>query len=232
MPQPLDSPSKNQSPDPLDTRTSLLEAAERLFAEEGVHQASLRAITQAAGANLAAVHYHFGSKEALVREVLGRRLGPLNRRRLELLDRVEAQTSNPRVEDVVRAFVLPTLEMIQREQGGHAFARFVCRTFSEPDESYRGIILEQFRDILERFTAAFTRALPGLSREEFFWRFHFMVGAVVHTAGLGFLAQRLSNGLCDPADLDGLTTKLVRFLSAGLEAEATAQSADSEGMPG
>ena len=212
-----------------DTKTSLLDAAENLFAQEGIHRASLRAITQSAGANLAAVHYHFGSKEALVREVLARRLGPLNRRRIDLLDRVEAADAVPAVEGIVRAFVQPTLEMVQRERGGHAFARFVCRTFSEPNESLHDLVLEQFRDIVARFTTAFERSLPDLPREELFWRFHFMVGSMVHTAGLGFLAHRLSDGLCNPTDLDGLTTRLVRFLTGGLEAEATA---NREGDPG
>jgi len=206
----------------LDTRTNLLDAAEHLFAHEGVDRASLRAITQAANANLAAVHYHFGSKEALVREVLERRLGPLNRRRLELLDRVETANSEPTLDSVITAFVQPTLEMVERERGGHAFARFVCRTFSEPDENLRDLVLEQFREVLARFTAAFARVLPGLPAEEMFWRFHFMVGAMIHTAGLGFLAQRMSDGLCNPSDLNGLTARLVRFLSGGLAASATA----------
>lgn len=204
-----------------DTRTKLLDAAEVRFALEGVDRASLRSITQAAGANLAAVHYHFGSKEALVREVLARRLNPLNQRRLELLDEVEAKPGIPAVHDVVRAFVRPALEMVQQERGGHDFARFVCRTFSDAGDEFRGIVLDQFREVVERFTAAFERALPGLPRDELFWRFHFMVGSMVHTAGLGFLAERLSNGLCDPDDLEGVTAKLVGFLAGGLSAGAT-----------
>lgn len=222
MAEPLGNGAQTREPtSTADTKTNLLDAAEHLFANEGVDRASLRAITQAAGANLAAVHYHFGSKEALVREVLARRLSPLNQRRIKLLDRVEAENRAPSVEDVVRAFVQPTLEMVQRERGGHAFARFVCRTFSEPDETFHDIILDQFRGIVARFSTALGRALPGLPREELFWRFHFMVGSMVHTAGLGFLAHRLSDGLCDPTDVDGLTTRLVGFLSGGLEAEAT-----------
>lgn len=212
--------------DSTDTRTSLLDAAERLFALEGVDRASLRAITQAADANLAAVHYHFGSKEALVREVLARRLAPLNKRRLELLDRVESGNVEPTTEAVVRAFVQPTLEMVQRERGGHAFARFVCRTFSEPNDDLRDLVLDQFQEILARFTAAFGRTLPELPREDLFWRFHFMVGAMVHTAGLGFLAHHMSGGLCNPADLDGLTTQLVRFLTGGLEAQAAGAASE------
>lgn len=228
MADPLDiDQTSRESTESTDTRTSLLDAAEHLFAHEGVDRASLRAITQAAGANLAAVHYHFGSKEALVQEVLGRRLNPLNRRRIELLNEVENAHSSPAMEDIVRAFVQPTLEMVQRERGGHEFARFVCRTFSEPDESLHDVVLEQFREVVGRFTAAFERALPGLPREELFWRFHFMVGSMIHTAGLGFLAHRMSDGLCNPADLDGLSDQLVRFLSGGLEAEASSASAAS-----
>ena len=237
MAEPLDAPNRSSTTEPegsTDTKTSLLDAAEHLFAHEGVDRASLRAITQAAGANLAAVHYHFGSKEALVREVLARRMNPLNQRRIELLDNVEAASDTPAIEDIVRAFVQPTLQMVQRERGGHEFARFVCRAFSEPGEGFRDIALEQFRDIVARFSAAFARALPGLPREELFWRFHFMVGSMVHTAGLGFLAHRLSDGLCNPADLDGVTARLVRFLSGGLRAEATAlsTSTSSEGAQG
>ncbi len=231
MAEPLDTANRTlaEPSGSTDTRAKLLDAAEHLFAHEGVNKASLRAITQAAGANLAAVHYHFGSKEALVREVLARRLNPLNRRRIELLDQVEAASANPTVEDVVRAFIQPTLEMVQRERGGHAFARFVCRTFSEPDENFRDILIDQFRDIVTRFTTAFERALPGLPREELFWRFHFMVGSMVHTAGLGFLAHRLSGGLCNPADLDGLTIRLVRFLSGGLRAEPSVLAEGNQG---
>src|SRR5688572_31708077 len=72
-----------------DTRESLLDAAEKLFSEHGIQSASLRQITQHAGANLAAVNYHFGSKDGLVRAVFSRRLRPMNDerfRRLELVD--------------------------------------------------------------------------------------------------------------------------------------------------
>ena len=221
MAEPL-ATSTNQSDDPnADTKTKLLDAAESLFAQEGVHRASLRSITQAAEANLAAVHYHFGSKEALVREVLARRLGPLNAARLELLDKVEREHDKPPLEEILRAFIQPALEMMQQERGGHAFARFVSRTFSEPDEEFRDLVMSQFREVVERFSAALQKALPGLPSEEMFWRFHFMVGSMIHTAGMGFLAHRLSDGLCDPNDVDGLVDRLVGFLVGGFQAEAT-----------
>jgi AcrR family transcriptional regulator len=208
-------------PQPIgpDTRQKLLDAAERLFAEHGVHRASLRAITQDASANLAAVNYHFGSKEALLRAVLSRRLGPLNSKRLALLKEVlETAEGKPAPDEVVRAFVAPVLSMVERESGGHAFARFVARTFSEPDPALRRLVLEEFDQVFKRFIAALELALPELDREEIHWRFLFTVGAMAHTAGFGFLMHQLSDGLCDPHDVDGLIQRLVRFVTGGLTA--------------
>jgi AcrR family transcriptional regulator len=199
------------------TRRDLLDAAERLFADLGVHRASLRSITREAGTNLAAVHYHFGSKEGLVRAVLNRRLGPLNRRRLELLGEAERRHGgDPPVEEIVSSFVLPALEMVQKVRGGHAFARFLGRTFSEPSEAIRSVILQEFGEIIERFTGALARALPELPPAEVYWRFHFMVGSMAHTVGLGFLAHRFSGGLCNPLDVDSVNRNLVHFVTGGM----------------
>jgi AcrR family transcriptional regulator len=199
------------------TRRDLLDAAERLFADHGVHRASLRSITKEAGANLAAVHYHFGSKEGLVRAVLDRRLGPLNRRRLELLEEAErGHEGDPPVEEIVNSFILPALEMVQKVRGGHAFARFLGRTFSEPNETIRSVVLQEFAEIIERFTAALARALPELPPAEVYWRFHFMVGSMAHTVGLGFLAHRFSGGLCNPLDIDSVSRILVHFVTGGM----------------
>ncbi len=204
-----------------DTRERLLDAAERLFAEHGPHRASLRAITREAEANLAAVNYHFGGKEALLREVLARRLRPLNRRRLELLDKATQGPAAPSVEEILRALVAPVLTMVEREPGGHRFARFLTRTFSEPDPSLRRIVLAEFEEVIQRFTQAIAEARPELSKEEIFWRFWFTVGAMAHTTGFGFLIQELSGGSCDPLDVENVTQRLVSFVAAGTTAPAT-----------
>ena len=185
--------------EPQDAKTRLIDAAERLFAERGVDAVSVREITREASANVAAVHYHFGSKSELVRAVLARRLRPLNRERLERLAECDPGLPQaPELEDVVRAFVAPVRRMIQKERGGHAFARFVLRAFSEPDQEIRAAVLAEFSEIARCFTGALARALPDLPAEEVYWRFHFMVGAMVHTAGLGYIAHQISGGLCDP----------------------------------
>lgn len=196
------------------TKEAILNAAERLFAEAGIARASLRAITGAADVNLAAVHYHFGSKEGLVRAVLTRRLAPLTRRRFELLDAAEHKDP-PDLRAVVRAFVQPALEMVQRVRGGHAFARFLLTLFQDPKAETRELVLDQLHETVDRFTGALGRALPELPRAEIFWRFHFMVGVMAHTIALGSLVHRYSGGLCDPLDVETVTDHIVDFVAAG-----------------
>src|SRR6476619_3946953 len=105
--------------DHVDTRESLLDAAESLFSEHGIQAASLRAITQQAGANLAAVHYHFGSKEGLVRAVFSRRLEPMNSERLRMLDAADLEREDGRsLEEVLCAFLAPPLRRMRESADG------------------------------------------------------------------------------------------------------------------
>jgi AcrR family transcriptional regulator len=205
-----------------DTQEALLDAAESLFAEHGIQASSLRAITQQAGANLAAVHYHFGSKEGLVRAVFSRRLGPLNQERLGRLD--ECERADGGVEEVLRAFVGPVLRM-KREapEGSRQFARLMGRSFTEPSEEVRAIMTEEFGPLIRRFSDALSRRLPHLPRPQILWRLHFAAGAMAHTAACGYLLEHHSEGACRAGDPEALE-HLVVFLSAGLRAPAAANA--------
>jgi AcrR family transcriptional regulator len=208
---------------PTDTKSELLEAAERLFAEHGIARSSLRAITREAGANVASVNYHFGSKEGLVKAVFAHRLGPLNRERLALLDRcLKSAKGDPDLKCVLRALVGPALQMMRDREPGHkCFAQIMGRAFADPEERVRTILLDEFREVKERFTKVLAVILPHLSPEELFWRFHFMIGAMAHTAAGSFFVTRHSAGVVDPSDVEGMTLKLVNFLAAAMSAPAT-----------
>ena len=109
-----------------ETKTRILDAAESLFMEHGFEGTSLRAITAGAKVNLAAVHYHFGSKEELFQSVLARRLDPVNRARLEWLTRLEAAASPSPLpcERVLTAFLMPALTLARDPaRGGKNFLR-------------------------------------------------------------------------------------------------------------
>lgn len=212
-----------------DTKEAIFAAAERLFAEHGVQGASLRAITGEAGVNLAAVNYHFGSKEGLVEALLARRLEPLSERRFQLLDQALGSSPEPvEVADIVRAFVAPALEMAQNEPGGHAFARFILSAFQDPRPEMRDMLLGQFEETIRRFTGALGKSLPELPPEEVFWRFHFMVGVLAHTVGIGFAVERFSGGLCDPGDIDGVTERIVGFVAGGFGSESVGAAGPKE----
>lgn len=215
------------------TRNLLLAAAERLFAERGIEGASLRAITDAAGANLAAVHYHFGSKEELARAVFLRRLRPINEERLRRLDRLEAEASpgTPPLEAIVEAFVAPVLRLVRDDSGGgRLFAQLMGRALTSPNSFIHGAVLAEIRPILERFLATLSRCLPELPPSETLWRVYFGVGAMAHTVSSVGLLGKLSDGLCDPADVDGTVARLVTFIAAGLRAPAGSPAA-VEGSP-
>lgn len=156
---------------PPDTRTQILDAAERLFAERGFHGASVRAITDLAGANLAAVGYHFGSKAELLAAVVRRVIEPINAAQGAGLDRLLAATPEPPVTELVEAFAGPLFdEMLAGDEGGARTSRLIMRIIGDPAEEMRtwtGLAEEKIRD---RYLAAFGRALPGLSPQELWFR--------------------------------------------------------------
>ncbi len=204
-----------------DTRQQLLDAAEQLIGEQGVDRASVRSITDLAKANLAAVSYHFGSKDGLVREVFERRLRPINKQRLEMLDECLAQPGPPDLEGIVRAMVLPPFHILSPDQAPN-FGRCMVRVLSDPGREMRDLVMELFEGIIERFSGALIEALPEEDPTEVFWRFHFMVGTMAYTLGMGHLVEEYSGGVSHMRDLDGVAERLVRFLTAGMAAGAVA----------
>lgn len=215
----------------VDTREALLDAAEKLFSEHGIQASSLRAITQQAGANLAAVHYHFGSKEGLVRAVFSRRLKPLDEERTRLLEACDLTGGEDGVEQVLHAFVSPLLKMARETpDGARDFAQLVGRAFMEPTEEIRSMLMHEFKASAERFIAALRQLLPHLPERELVWRFHFAAGAMGHTVSCSHMVERFSNGLCNGSDPDEMLRFLVRFLASGLKAPASA-GADPQGEP-
>ena len=206
-----------------DTKLSLLDAAEAVIAEHGFAGASLRAITSRAGTNLAAVNYHFGSKEELARAVIARYLGPVNAERMRLLDEVEADAktrpADDHLEALVRAFVGPVVRFGgELPDRGRHFAQICGRAMTQPDPVLRESLLGELAEAIRRFKAAFARALPDLPREELMWRIQFMVGGMAHTLAGTQLIEAVHGDLLDTRDLDGLVERMARFFCAGLAA--------------
>ncbi|SRR5579885_1477865 len=162
----------------IQTKDRILDAAERLFAEQGYSATSLRSIIAAAGVNLAAVHYHFHSKESLLEAVILRRAEPANQERLELLERYQAEAGGrpPALEKVLEAFLIPTFRLAcDPSRGGNVFVKLMGRLHAESD-LLPGIILAHFGPVLMRFSEALNRALPELPASELLWRGRLAMG--------------------------------------------------------
>jgi len=211
-----------------DTKQRILDTAERLFAEQGYAATSLRAIIAAAGVNLAAVHYHFHSREALLEAIILRRAGPANRERLELLERFEREAGGRSVplERVIEAFVEPAFRVARDpSRGGPVFRLMVGRLYVESD-MMPGILATHFRPLLKRFGEALQRALPELPPDELFWRIHFALGTITQ-ALRGTRDWDITDNPLRDSDAELTINRLIAFLSAGFRAPITTRAAEA-----
>lgn len=193
------------------TKDRILDAAERLLAKRGLDATSLRDITSAAGVNLAAVNYHFRSKDELILAVFTRLVEPMTARRLALLDALPADAA---LEDVLTCLFRPALEMAKHKA-------LVARMYVERPDLFQRIFETHLQPSAHRFASAFSQRLPELTATELGWRMHFLVGLTIHTLAAEPILRAISG---DPAPLDNMDTvlaKLVAFGAGGLRARAT-----------
>ncbi|HTP87688.1 MAG TPA: TetR/AcrR family transcriptional regulator [Bryobacteraceae bacterium] len=196
------------------TKTRILDAAERLFAQRGPGGTSLRDITSAAGVNLAAVNYHFQSKEALMRAVVDRRIVPVQEERLARLAEATAVEGRPDLAKVIEALVLPPLEMLVTAP---EFVPLFGRIYTEP-EFVEEILKKHIFPMKTVLLEALMRACPHLSPDTIMWRVYFAIGSMTHILAGTHIIRIISNGKCDPHDIQQFRRQLVSFLVAGFQA--------------
>jgi AcrR family transcriptional regulator len=217
-----------QEPVSADTKTRILDMAEALFMEHGFEATSLRQLTTAAGVNLAAVNYHFGTKEELFQAVLTRRLDPMNQQRIRLLDELEREADGKPIacERILSAMLIPALRLSRDEEhSGKNFLRLIGRAYADPAPFIRHFLSDQYAEMIARFKEAFLQTLPHLTRQELTWRLHFVMGALSYSlAGtdvLKLLAQAMPG---ESNDDEMLLERLAPFLVAGLKAPPLADA--------
>lgn len=206
-----------------DTKTRILDSAERLFAGKGFHNTSLRDITKDAGANLAAVNYHFGSKDTLFEEVFKRHFLPVNRIRLERLEEIRDDAarnrSRPSVREVLQAFIAPVVYFRKTEPGAAAFITLVIRTMSEQDDRLREILVGYFRPTFLLCLDILGEALPHIPKGILFWRLQFSLGTMSHTLHMLDQSRMFPEGVVPVYDVESMTDMIVSFVTAGMETQ-------------
>ena len=166
--------------------------------------------------NLAAVNYHFGSKDALIEAVFKRRLDPMNAERIAALERLE----EPSPESIIRAFVRPSLRLVEDAKGGgRNFIRLLGRTYTEPAKAVRALIGQTYAPAMQRYKKALERALPQMPADELVWRMHFMFGTLAYTLAATDTVQLIAGSKPeDRYDARLLEDRLTAFLASGLNA--------------
>jgi AcrR family transcriptional regulator len=208
-------PAQRAAAEEPSRRAKILRAAEKLFAMEGFHGASMRNIAEAAGVGLSVVVYHFETKQNLYRAVFAEHQ-KLFGERLAELRAVEDVTAPDAVERIVTAFVMPVMRQQARPDGKY-YSMLTVREASDPHERSRGILRDYYDPMAREFIAALQRALPDQSPEYLHWAYLFAVGALV----MNFFDERmsrLSKHRYKPGDLPTKGRFLVRFITAGIRA--------------
>ena len=193
-----------------DTKQQLISVAERLFAERGFAGTTVRNVVSEAGANLGAVHYHFGSKEELFRAVVAQFAHPIVEQELALHDL-------PSVEAILAAVLKPCLEnLVQDRDSWRIRAQFMGRCRTEP-EPLQSIAANEFAVATEAFVDVLQRAIPDQSRAQLYWKFDLVITVLIRVQAEAGQPHALLN-INNPKDIQDTTQQLVRFLSAGMRA--------------
>lgn len=198
------------------TKDRILGAAEELFAQHGFAGTSLRQVTSRADVNIAAVNYHFGSKENLVNEVFRRRMDDMTDLRLSQL-KTALEKHPGELQPVLAAFVEPALAMSQDRHGGGAFVRVVARAYAEKNDGLRKFLSDHYGHVLREFGKAIATCVPGLSKEELYWRLDFLAGALTYAMADFGLIKRPAD-VTEAAHRERAARELIRFAEAGIRA--------------
>jgi AcrR family transcriptional regulator len=205
------------------TRQAIVDTAERMFSDHGIAAVSLRSILTEAGANTAAVHYHFGSKDNLIAEVFTSRANRVAEERIQRLDEVlSSSDTKTRLEQILTAFIGPgffggadTLE------AGTQFARLRARLTTENPDLAGRLLSDCFNESSHLFINAIEETLPHLTKTDVQWRFHALLGVMVYTlAGPGRI-QSLTDNSCDPSNLHIAIEQLVPTLAGMFRSPTT-----------
>lgn len=207
------------------TREMILNAAARLFSDRGFEGTSVRDIIKAAGVNLGAINYYFGTKERLGVEVYARCLAQVNRERIAMLDMLESSAAGGKLklDEVAGAFIRPAMaDEKEHVRYSDDLMRLTSRCFQEPNPELKKFIEAQFEEVARRFHSAILKAVPHLSAGELFWRMNFVVGALHRGQEVWLRFDQIPRPAGIKAvkpDFEGLIQRLISFVTGGLSAK-------------
>ena len=215
------SPSITTRANGQETKARLLRTTETLFASKGVAGVTMRGVAEKAQTNLASVHYHFGSKEAMVLEMIQSKIEPINSKRRKRLDEAKVKFADkplPNIE-IFRALIHPVGEEVEKQiTNQNGIIEIISRSFTEPAEFLDKIQKRFFGELSQVFMTELKKSNPNANEEELYWNYHLAVSSM-----LGTLAQHrrmidFSVGKYNQNAVSAMIDRLIIFVSNGFEA--------------
>ena len=206
----------------VSTKEKILNAAERLFAEHGFSETSLRMITTKAEVNLASVNYHFGSKKTLIQAVFDRYMVDFCQNLSIELETLDMKGRDVAVVDVLGTLVIPIVRLDDlRPNGAGVFMNLLGRAYAETQGHMRRFTRENYSDVLKHFNQFLQATSPKMQAEEMFWRLHFMLGSFIFTlAGHRTLQEISESSFGQHVSIEGILRQLVPFMAAAFSSES------------
>lgn len=203
------------------TRNRLIRSAEHLFANRGFGGLTIREVARRSETNLASAHYHFGSKEAMVLEMLSSRIKPINQKRLHYLQNARKDSGGKPLKtiEIFKALIVPIGEEISKSTHSRkTLALLVARSFTEPESFIQKMHSRFFGELCETFILELRKAHPQAKELDIYWNLHFAISSM-----LGALAQHrrlhdFSGGRCDDDNAEDMIHRLLIFVTNGFEA--------------
>lgn len=204
------------------TARQILTAAEALFAEQGFADTTMRQITKAADVNLAAINYHFGSKQGLIQSVAEQFLRPLSEYIEQSLLQRQAITDSGSISmDELLELLMRALLHVDQENN-HAllmFTRLLELAYMKNQEELRQFIIGRYGSKLSPYIHLIKMQSAMMEDDEFFWRLHFVMGSVIFTlSNYNMLVEIEKTKFDSDAEIERILHRMVPVLSAGMQA--------------
>jgi AcrR family transcriptional regulator len=215
VPQAQTSPRRSTKAEQrAESMEQILDAAELLFSKHGLYGVTLKDVAKAVGVHHTLLNYYFEDKKKLFDAVFARRAGVTIERRMKALAEYEAAHPQPTVEGALRAFLDTDLDLyIQGGEGWRNYGALGAQVSNTPEGSV--LMDEHFDAVVLRLIDILEKALPGCSREDLFWGYHFVTGALMLTLARTGRIDRLSGGLCKSEDFEAIKQRIASFMAAG-----------------
>lgn len=223
----MDSPRSILRTNSLRTRQRLLSSTEKLFASRGFAGVTIREVAERAQTNIASAHYHFGSKEGMVLEMLKRRIEPINTHRLKHLEESRKLAGNQPLSarEIFRALIIPISQEIAKSiTSREILAQLVARSFTEPARFIEKMHKRFFGELSEIFINELQRTYPKVSKKELYWNLHIGISSMLGTLAQHRRLRDFSKGYCDESDVEDMCNRLINFVAAGFDAGISSAS--------